>query len=91
MRIALGDGKTPLGPGVLVDLSGDEIATAIYAYLVAHDVWVSGPRTVFINGALCDGCTLDVDPTGYVIAGRKKISGRGDCCTEPVYLGEDIP
>lgn len=35
MKVRIGEGKTKYGPGVTIDLSGDEVATAIVAWLVA--------------------------------------------------------
>lgn len=53
MKIKHGKGKTEYGPSVMIKLTGDEVATAIDAYLTAHDVNVAGPRTVTLNGELC--------------------------------------
>ena len=65
------------GPGVGVVLSGEEVATAIEAYLVAHKVYVSGPRTTTVNGKLCRfGCVF-VYPEGDVIKDGERVSGRG--------------
>lgn len=50
MIVKHGDG-TEHGTGVSVELTSDEVATAIDAWLVA--LGVSGPRTVTVNGALC--------------------------------------
>jgi hypothetical protein len=72
-----GKGTTEFGPGVSIILTGDEVATAIDAYLVAHDVHVEGPRTVTVNGDLCDRGHVYVDPSGFVIRDGEKISGRG--------------
>ncbi len=36
MEVKYGDGQTKLGPGVVIEMTGDEVATAIDAYLVAH-------------------------------------------------------
>lgn len=76
MRIHKGKGKTEFGPGVQIDLTGDEVAVAVYAYLVAQRVYVQGPRTVTINGELIKDGSVYVDPTGYVIRKGQKISGR---------------
>jgi len=67
MKIQYGKGKTEYGKGVSVDLSGDEVATAIAAYLVAHSIHVSGPRTITVNGELCKKGNVYVDPSGFVI------------------------
>ena len=77
MVVKHGDGRTEYGPGVSVELTGAEVATAIDAWLVALGVHVSGPRTVTVNGALCECGHVYVDPSGLVIADGVKISGRG--------------
>lgn len=40
MIVRNGSGKTEYGPGVEIELTGDEVATAIAAYLVSHGVHV---------------------------------------------------
>jgi hypothetical protein len=66
------------GPGVsVVELTGDEVATAIDAWLVALGVHVSGARTITVNGKLCESGLVYVDPSGFVIADGTEISGRG--------------
>jgi hypothetical protein len=76
--VKFGNGKTKYGPGVDIDLDGDEIATAISAYLVAHGIHVSGSRTITVNGELCEVGNVYVDPDGFVIsADGDKFSGRG--------------
>ena len=77
MNIEYGNGTTEFGPGVSIDLSGDEVAQEISAYLVAHDVNISGPRTVTVNGDLCENGYVYVDPSGFVVAHGKKYCGRG--------------
>lgn len=77
MNVDFGDGRTKYGPGVLIELTGSEVATAIDAWLVAHNIYVDGPRTIRVNGELCAGGEVYVDPSGFVIADGKKISGRG--------------
>jgi len=52
--------------GVSIQLTGDEVAIAIDAYLVARGVNVSGPRTVLVNGRLCERGEVYVDPSGSV-------------------------
>lgn len=76
-KTKMGIGKTKYGPGVTVVLTGAEVATAIDAFLVAHGVHVSGPRTISVNGALCLGGSVYVDPSGFVISRGKKYDGRG--------------
>lgn len=77
MKVEYGDGRTGFGPGVTIDLTGDEVATAIDAYLVAHGVHVSGPRTITVNGDLCQAGFVYVDPSGFVVANGKRLDGRG--------------
>lgn len=77
MVIKHGDGRTEYGPGVSVEITGDEVATAIDAWLVAHCVHVDGPRTVTVNGELCVTGHIYVDPSGFVIADGERFSGRG--------------
>lgn len=77
MNIQFGKGKTEYGPGVQIDLTGDEVATAIDAYLVAHGIIVDGPRTIRVNGELCQQGQIYVDPSGRVIANGEGWLGRG--------------
>jgi hypothetical protein len=77
MEIKYGEGKTKYGPGVSIELTGNEVATAIDAWLVAHGVHVSGPRTITVNGELCQTGHIYVDPSGFVIADGEKFVGRG--------------
>jgi hypothetical protein len=78
VRIDYGNGPTHYGPGVDIQLTGDEVATAVDAYLVAHGVYVSGPRTIRVNGQLCEIGSVYVDPSGFVITPEGgKFDGRG--------------
>ena len=77
MDVRRGEGTTEYGPGVSIDLTGDEVATAIAAYLVAHNIHVSGARTITVNGELCEVGRVYVDPSGFVIVDGQKIDGRG--------------
>lgn len=77
MRVEHGDGPTEFGPGVNIELTGDEVAVAIDAYLVAHGVHIRGPRTITVNGALCESGQIYIDPSGFVVAGGERYSGRG--------------
>ena len=90
MNIQYGAGKTEYGPGVEINLTGDEVACAIDTYLVAHGVYVSGARTITINGELCRPARVYVDPSGFVIDhghDGEKISGRGP---EEIRMGTDV-
>ena len=78
MKISYGNGSTEYGPGVNIQLTGDEVAIAIAAWLVAHGVHVDGARTVTVNGELCEFGRVYVDPSGFVITPEgQKFSGRG--------------
>jgi hypothetical protein len=77
MIVKHGKGRTEYGPGVSIELTGAEVATAIDAWLVAHNIYVNGPRTVTVNDELCKSGHVYVDPSGFVIADGVKISGRG--------------
>ena len=75
MRVDYGKGKTGWGPGIGIDLTGDEVAIAIDAFLVAHGVYVNGPRTITINGELCEWGHVYVDPIGFVVHNGKRMDG----------------
>ena len=77
MKVKHGSGTTQYGPGVEINLSGAEVATAICAYLVARNIHVSGPRTITVNGRLCEFGRVYVDPSGFVIRKGEKIDGSG--------------
>ena len=77
MDVMYGEGKTEYGSGVSIRLDGSEVATAIDAYLVAHGICVRGPRTITINGKLCETGHIYVDPTGFVVDNGEKVLGRG--------------
>jgi len=62
---------------VQIDMTGNEVVTAISAWLVAHGVYVQGPRTYFVNGDLISGGQVYVDPSGSVRKGSKTLLGRG--------------
>ena len=78
MEVKFGEGKTEYGPGVSIDLTGDEVATAIDSYLVAHGIHVSGARTITVSGELCQTGRVYVDPSGFVMTGGKRFTGRGE-------------
>lgn len=77
MEVKYGSGQSEFGPGVSIELTGDEVATAIIAWLVAHGVNIHGPRTVKVNDGLCWGGSVYVDPSGYVTTETQSLSGRG--------------
>jgi len=77
MKISYGDGPTKYGPGVNIELTGDEVARAVFSWLVAKGVHVDGPRTVTVNGELCEAGRVHVDPEGFVITPNgRKLAGR---------------
>jgi len=82
MEIKYADGTTKAGPGVEILLTGNEIETAISAYLVAHDVHVQGLSRIIINGFTCGRGRVLVDPSGFVIHDDKRLDGSGPtyCC-----------
>jgi hypothetical protein len=61
------------GTAVKIQLSGNDVATAIDAWLVAQGVTVVGPRTISVNGELCREGGVFVDPSGYVVNKGKKV------------------
>ena len=75
MKVKKVKGESQYGKGVLISLSGSEVATAIDAYLVARGIHVSGARTIRVNDALVSSGRVYVDPSGYVIKKGKKIEG----------------
>lgn len=76
MKVKRGEGRTTYGPGVSIELTGEEVARAISAYLVARGVHVDGPRTITVNGELCEAGRVYVDPSGFVVHKGERISGR---------------
>lgn len=83
MEVKYGDGRTKYGPGVSINLTGDEVAVAIYTYLTAHGVHVRGPATIRVNGDLCNDGDVYVDPSGFVVAAGVHFSGRGPGVDKP--------
>ena len=77
MKIRYGNGSTEYGPGVQIELTGNEVALAISAWLHAKDVHIDGARTIRVNGALCEGGDIYVDPSAKVISKGRLFSGRG--------------
>jgi len=84
MKIKRGRGTPKYGPGVSIQLSGDEVATAIDMWLVAKGVEVSGPRTVTVNGELCKFGEIYVDPSGYVKDALGKIRHGNGLIEQPL-------
>lgn len=89
MLVDYGKHDTGFGGGVEIHLSGDEVATAIDAYLVSHGVIVRGPRTIQVNGELCETGRVFVDPSGFVVFEGKRFSGR--MILPVASTGETVP
>lgn len=77
MTVQFGKGKTEYGTGVQINLTGDEVATAIDAYLVSHGIIIDGARTITVNGQLCEEGEVYVDPSGRVVENGTGWNGRG--------------
>lgn len=77
MKVSFGKGVTKYGPGVQITISGDEVAVAIYAYLMAHNVVIDGPATITVNGELCESGSVYVDPSGKVVSDGIGYDGKG--------------
>jgi hypothetical protein len=77
MNIKFGNGQTEFGPGVQINLTGDEIAQAVSDYVRSKGVDVNGPRTIRVNGELCKQGEIYVDPSGYVVYNDQRWYGRG--------------
>lgn len=75
MKINYGKCTGEYGSGVQIELTGDEVARAIYSYLVAHNIHIRGAATVRVNGNLCEDGGVYVDPSGYVVANGKTWNG----------------
>jgi hypothetical protein len=76
MKIKYGKGTTEYGPGIEIKLTGEEVATAILTFLTAKGVHISGPRTISVNGELCQNGEVYVDPLGAVYRKGKMWLGR---------------
>jgi hypothetical protein len=68
MNIQFLEGKVECHKGVQINLTGDEVARAIYTYLTAHNVNIVGAATIMVNGELCKEGQIYVDPSGRVVA-----------------------
>jgi len=90
MNITYGAGKTTYGPGVQIDLPGDEVAMAIYTYLTAHRMRITGAAIIRVNDELIDRCSIYVDPSGSVMSNGKKWTGCGPLTKGTVMVG-DLP
>lgn len=77
IEIDYGDGPTKYGPGVQIDMDGDELAKAIDLWLHAQGFTVRGPRTIRVNGELCESASCYVDPSAFVVFDGEKYPGSG--------------
>lgn len=77
MKVRFGKGKTEYGPGVEIKLTGNEVASAIMAYLVAHEIYTFGPQTITVNDELCKSGSVYIDPSGCVMSEGKRFNGKG--------------
>lgn len=81
MKIKKGKGTTEYGKGVDIILTGEEVAIAVMTYLTAKGVYISGSRTITVNGRLCKSGGIYIDPSGFCIDKHgKKWDGRELCC-----------
>ncbi|TCB60196.1 hypothetical protein E0J20_09390 [Rhizobium leguminosarum bv. viciae] len=90
MRVEYGKGKTKGGPGISIRLTGNDVAIAIDAYLVAHGIRVNGARTIRVNGELCGRGEIYVDPSGFVNVGGETMYGRGPDASRENEVAEII-
>ncbi len=67
MNIQLFNKKGDCSKGVQINLTGDEVAMAIYTYLTAHNVNIVGAATIMVNGELCKEGLIYIDPSGRVV------------------------
>lgn len=83
MEVKYGAGQSKYGTGVQIDLTGDEVAIAIAAYLVTRRIHINGPRTIRVNGEQIQDGWIYVDPSGFVIHNGEKLDGRGPSTDAP--------
>jgi hypothetical protein len=76
MTVKFGEGKTEYGPGIDITLTGEEVAIAIETYLLAHGVYIRGPRTIRVNGELCESGEVYIDPSGFAMVHGTRYDGR---------------
>ena len=91
MKISVGKGKTEFGPGVDINLTGDEVARAILAFVARQNIVISGPLTVMVNGKLCKKGKVYVDPSGMVTVKGSSEATQTEEIVEDEYMIEDTP
>lgn len=77
MKIRHGDGQTDHGPGVLIELSAEEVVLAIHAWLIDNRIGIEGPRTVKVNGGVVQHASVYVEPSGKVYTPTGPLMGHG--------------
>jgi hypothetical protein len=55
------------GKSVSIEMTGEDVALAISAYLVSHNIHISGPRTITVNGMLIENGRVSIDPSGFLV------------------------
>lgn len=78
MIIKKGKGKTKYGPGIKIKLYPMDMVLAIHAYLAAHDVHITGARTITVDRKILKDTKTEiyVDPSADVIQYGRKWNGR---------------
>lgn len=77
MKIRHGDGQTEHGPGVLIELTSEEVVLAIHGWLVDKRIGIEGPRTVKVNGGVVRHASVYVEPCGKVYTPTGPLLGCG--------------
>ncbi len=78
MDIKYGRYPGEFGPGIEIELTGNELAQAIETWLMAQGVLITGARTTTVNdGDPCGSARVFVDPGGFITTAGQRISGRG--------------
>jgi hypothetical protein len=80
ITVAIGEGKSEYGPGVRITMDGNAVARAIDHWLHAKGIYITGARTITLDGELLldRDASVYVDPSGFVMAGGKRFNGRGE-------------
>lgn len=77
MEIKHANSTSIYGPGVEINLTSSELVTAIESYLTAHNVYIHGARTTYVNESMCESARVYIDPSGFVMKNGVRYSGRG--------------
>jgi hypothetical protein len=76
MNISMVSSKEPASTAIRIHLDSDEVAIAIAAYLVAHNVIIKGPHTIRVNNELIEQGSIYIDPSGLVVFNGTTFTGR---------------